>query len=243
MKRMMAGLLMAALSGVAQAAPQINVGSLYDYLDDGSSTMLKRIRNLGDTTAFVKVSVVELVYDQNGKVSEVSHEGAAVADRPLIASPARLIVPANGVQAVRLLYRGERDRERYFRLRFVPVLPESGDGFAISEEEARRYETDLKAGVNILAGYGTLIFIRPQQVRYSTEINEAGNQFSVRNAGTGTVVLDHFNHCDSKGTQCGVATKHHIRPGLNRAFDREPGRVYRFELIEGAERRRVEIKG
>lgn len=243
MKRMMIGLMLAALAGGTQAAPQLNVGSLYDYLDQGSSTLLKRIRNLGDNTAFVKVSVVELVYDANGQVTEVSHDGAPVAERPLIASPARLIVPANGMQAVRLLYRGERDRERYFRLRFVPVLPESGDGFAISEEEAQRYESELKAGVNILAGYGTLTFIRPSDVNYRTEVNEADRRFSVRNAGSGTVVLDHFNDCDSNGTQCAAATKHHIRPGLDRPFERLPGRVYRFELIEGSERRQVEIKG
>jgi len=205
--------------------------------------LAKRVRNLGDTTAFVKVSVVELVYDGRGEVREVSHDDLPVGERPLIASPARLIVPANGMQAVRLLYRGERERERYFRLRFVPVLPEHGDGFAISDEEARSYEAELKAGVNILAGYGSLLFIRPQDTAFRTEINERDGQFSVLNNGTATVVLDHFNDCDGAGSQCAVATKHHIRPGLERPFSRTPGRVYRFELIEGGERRRVEIKG
>ncbi len=243
MKTLLFCLFLTLLTEAAQAAPQINVGGLYDYLDDGSSTQLKRVRNLGDTTAFVKVSVVELVYDGPGAPREVSHEGLPVAERPLIASPARLIVPAGGMQAVRLLYRGERERERYFRLRFVPVLPEHGDGFAISDEEAQRYEQELKAGVNILAGYGSLLFIRPQQTRYSTDIRELDGQFRVSNQGSATVVLDHFNDCDTSGKQCAVATKHHIRPGLERSFSRASGRVYRFELIEGGERRRVEIKG
>ncbi len=243
MKPLLAGMLLALFAGVVQAAPQINVGGLYDYLDGGSSTLLKRVRNVGDTTAFVKVSVVELVYDGRGQVREVSHDELPVGERPLIASPARLIVPANGMQAVRLLYRGEREQERYFRLRFVPVLPEHGDGFAISDEEARSYEAELKAGVNILAGYGSLLFIRPQQTRFATEISERDGQFSVLNNGSATVVLDHFNDCDRAGSQCAVATKHHIRPGLARPFSRAPGRVYRFELIEGGERRRVEIKG
>lgn len=243
MKTLLCGIFLFLLTGAAQAGPQINVGGLYDYLDAGSSTQLKRIRNLGDTTAFVKVSVVELVYDGKGAPREVSHDGAAVGERPLIASPARLIVPAGGMQAVRLLYRGERDRERYFRLRFVPVLPEHSDGFAISDEEAERYEQELKAGVNILAGYGSLLFIRPQPTQYRTEISELNGQFRVSNQGSSTVVLDHFNDCDRSGKQCAVATKHHIRPGLEREFARAPGRVYRFELIEGGERRRVEIKG
>lgn len=243
MKTLLAGMLLALLAGTAHAAPQINVGGLYDYLEGGSSTLLKRVRNLGDTTAFVKVSVVELIYDGRGQVREVSHDDLPVSERPLIASPARLIVPASGMQAVRLLYRGERADERYFRLRFIPVLPEHGDGFAISDEEAQAYEAQLKAGVNILAGYGSLLFIRPQETAFRTEISEREDQFTVLNNGTATVVLDHFNDCNLSGNQCAVATKHHIRPGLERPFSRAPGRVYRFELIEGGERRRVEIKG
>ena len=243
MKTLLFALCLGLLAGTAQAGPQINVGGLYDYLDGGSSTLLKRVRNLGDTTAFVKVSVVELLHDGQSAPREVSHDDLPVAERPLIASPARLIVPAGGMQAVRLLYRGERGGERYFRLRFVPVLPEHGDGFAISDEEAERYEQELKAGVNILAGYGSLLFIRPQDTRFDTGISELDGQFRVSNQGSSTVVLDHFNDCDSSGKHCAVATKHHIRPGVSRLFARSPGRVYRFELIEGGERRRVEIKG
>ena len=41
-----------------------------------------------------------------------------------MASPARLIVPAKGMQGTRLLHMGGRDTERYFRVRFVPVVPE-----------------------------------------------------------------------------------------------------------------------
>lgn len=51
---------------VAKAGPELNVGGLYDYLDDGKSTLLKRIYNGGDATAFVKVSVAELVYGADG---------------------------------------------------------------------------------------------------------------------------------------------------------------------------------
>ncbi|MCE6985145.1 molecular chaperone, partial [Pseudomonas frederiksbergensis] len=75
-------------------------------------------------TAFVKVSVVELVYDNQGQAREVEMDGREALQRGLVVSPARLIIPANGMQAVRLLYRVERDQERYFRLRFIPVLPE-----------------------------------------------------------------------------------------------------------------------
>ena len=72
------------------------------------------------------------------------------SSRRLMASPARLIVPANGMQGTRLLMMGERDRERYFRVRFIPVVPEKEDEFAVSAEEREQYKTTLSAGVNVM---------------------------------------------------------------------------------------------
>lgn len=92
------------------ATPALNVGGLYDYLDAARSTVLKRVRNGGDSTAFVKVSVAELVYDDDGSAREVDQDTLPLEARGLIASPARLIVPARGMQSVRLLYRGSVSR-------------------------------------------------------------------------------------------------------------------------------------
>lgn len=227
----------------ALAAPEINVGALYDYLDGGKSTLLKRVRNGGDTTAFVKVSVAELVYDRDGTPREIDQESLPMAERGVVASPARLIVPANGMQTVRLLYRGGRDSERYFRLRFVPVLPEAQDGFNLSEAEAEQYRDGLKAGVNLLAGYGTLLFVRPDQVRYDTPIDDQPARLSVGNNGNATVILDRFRHCSRDGQRCDTTTKHHLLPGRVREFPRQEGWTYEFELIEGRDRRELAIGG
>lgn len=242
MKRLIVAITL-VLPGLLQAAPQLNIGGLYDYLDGNRSTQLKRVRNGGDSTAFVKVSVAEIIYDADGSTREVPMEGLPADQRALVASPARLIVPANGMQAVRLLYRGSRERERYFRLRFIPVLPQVNDGFAITEQESEQYKSSLKAGVNILAGYGSLLFVRPEQTRFSTQVLHEPGRFVVPNQGNSTVVLDHFNDCDASGQQCEVATKHHLVPGSRRAFDKQPGRQYRFELIEGDQSRQVEFRG
>jgi len=231
------------LPGLLQAAPQLNIGGLYDYLDGNRSTQLKRVRNGGDSTAFVKVSVAEIVYAADGTSREVPMDGLPAEQRALVASPARLIVPANGMQAVRLLYRGERDRERYFRLRFIPVLPQVNDGFALTQQESEQYKDSLKAGVNILAGYGSLLFVRPQATRFDTQVLQEPGRFLVPNQGNSTVVLDHFNDCDASGQQCEVTTKHHLLPNSRRSFTKQPGRQYRFELIEGEQSRQVEFRG
>ena len=220
----------------AVAAPELNVGGLYDYLDGDKSTLLKRVRNSGDSTAFVKVSVAELVYDEAGVAHEIDTDGLALEQRGLVASPARLIVPAQGMQAVRLLYRGARDKERYFRLRFMPVLPELGDGFAVDEQEAAQYRDSLTAGVNLLAGYGTLLFVRPAQAQYQTPMQREGGHLTVANEGNTTVVLDHFRQCRAPGEGCEPATKHHLLPGRSRQFAGDASGVHQFELHEGEQR-------
>lgn len=68
------------------------------------STYLKRVRNQGDSTAFIKVAIHEIIYDEMGKPSELAE--LTEGPRPLIASPSRMIIPANGMQATRLLYMG-----------------------------------------------------------------------------------------------------------------------------------------
>jgi len=237
-------MVMALFPGLAlAAAPQLNIGGLYDYLEGNRSTLLKRIRNGGDGTAFIKVSVSEVLYDADGQPREVSLEGLPPEQRGLLASPARLIVPAHGLQSVRLLYRGERSRERYFRLRFMPVLPEVDEGFDVTADQAQRYENELSAGVNILAGYGSLLFVRPEHTQFLSRITQQEHTFTVVNDGNATVVLDHFNNCRPDGQECSAATKHHVLGNTHRVFDKHQGRSYQFELIEGKDHRRVEFEG
>lgn len=227
-----------------QAAPELNVGGLYDYLDGDRSTLLKRVRNGGDSTAFVKVSVAELVYDANSVPREIDQTQLPLEQRGLIASPARLIIPARGMQAVRLLYRGERAQERYFRLRFIPVLPEQGDGFAVTEAEAESYRDSLKAGVNLLAGYGTLLFVHPAAAQYQTDVTGQGGRLQVVNQGNATVVLDHFRQCQAADQKCEAATKHHLLPGSTRRFEPVAGKpVFQFEMYEGDQRKTLVVSG
>jgi hypothetical protein len=64
-------------SSSVSAGPQINVGTVYDYLDSDKSTYLKRVFNSGDSTAFVKVNILEIVYDADGSHREIPLETRA----------------------------------------------------------------------------------------------------------------------------------------------------------------------
>ncbi|MFJ4132875.1 MULTISPECIES: molecular chaperone [Pseudomonas] len=240
MKRAVLWIGLCLLSLTAHAGPQINVGVVYDYLEGERSSYLKRVFNGGTSTAFVKVNVLEIVYNEDGTSkevpvgSQVDDKGVTTNRDGLMASPARLIVPVNGRQGTRLLYMGARDKERYFRLRFIPVVPEKDDNFGISSEEQAEYKDDLAAGINVMTGYGTVFFVRPKDTRFDTQINETPDEYRLRNAGNSVVVLDEFHDCSaSNATDCVPTTKHHILPGRQLKFEKKPGRRYNFVLVEG----------
>ena len=246
MKVLAAILGMWMVSFGVQAGPNINVGVVYDYLDGSKSSYLKRIFNGGTSTAFVKVEILEIVYDASGVPQEVPlHTQAdATARDGLMASPARLIVPANGMQGTRLLYMGERVSERYFRVRYIPVVPEKEDAFAVSEEEREAYQKTLQAGVSVLAGYGTVFFVRPKDTRYDTRIDDGAGRYALRNNGNSVIVVDEFKNCVAgKPTDCQPTTKNHVLPGRTFTFNKEAGRQYTFKLQEGDNQKSLEVKG
>ncbi|WP_219337848.1 molecular chaperone [Pseudomonas sp. Xaverov 259] len=240
------GLFLMALG--AHAGPAINVGVVYDYLEGDRSSYLKRVYNGGTSTAFIKVNVLEIVYNADGTSREVpvasmtDAKGSATNRDGLMASPARLIVPAGGRQGTRLLYMGERDTERYFRVRFIPVVPEKEDDFAVTDQERAEYKDALAAGVNVMAGYGTVFFVRPKDTRFDTQINETSSQYTLRNAGNSVVVLDEFRDCAvAKKTDCEATTKHHILPGRQLALEKKPQRQVNFQLIEGRSKKPMSV--
>lgn len=238
------GALISALTLTAHAAPNINVGPIFDYLDGTQTTYLKRISNSGDSTAFVRVNIAEIIYAADGTRQEIPLQTSGPIEQRtgLVASPARLIIPARGMQATRLLYRGEREHERYYRVRYVPVMPETEDQFAVSEVEREAYKASLSAGVNVMASYGAIFFVRPAVTRFDTRIEQTASRYSVHNAGNSTVMLDHFRDCAASDERnCEATRLHHVMPGKTFAFDKVAGRVYRFNLTEGNDHRPLQI--
>lgn len=246
MKSLLLALLVGALApSVQAAAPQINVGAIYDYLEGDKSTYLKRIYNGGDSTAFVKVSILEMHYNPDGTHEEtpVATMGAAGDREGLIASPARLIIPAQGMQSTRLIFRGDRSQERYYRVRFVPVIPTKDDTFSLEAAEREAYEKSMSAGVQVMTGYGVAFFVRPAVTVFNTRQEDLPGEYRLTNSGNSTVVLDNFKSCSAASPhECEPARKSHVRPGESFRLEKVQGRVHRFELVEGAAKKVVDVK-
>ncbi|QXH63494.1 molecular chaperone [Pseudomonas azerbaijanorientalis] len=229
----------------AHAGPSLQIGSFYDFMKGDQSTYLKRIHNGGTSTAFVKIEIKEIFYQQNGNSREEPLKSVDGSTRDgLVASPARLIVPAKGTQGTRLLYTGDRSKERYFRVRFLPVVPEKEDKFAVSDTERETYEKEMSAGFNVMAGYGMVFFVRPSVIRFDTKIDNTANAYQVKNNGNSVVVIDSFKDCSAKNEDdCQPTRKVHLIPGHDFAFDKQAGRVYRYNLIEDEKKTPVQVKG
>jgi len=120
--------MLAALCGLsfnAIASPAIGIGSMYDLLMPGENNLVKKVYNSGDSTAFVRVDILEIRLDGQGGEQELvpqKMDGDALNKNRLIATPQRMIIPPSEFQSVRLLWPGNREKERYYRVRFTPVM-------------------------------------------------------------------------------------------------------------------------
>lgn len=248
MKRLMTALAAAmavAMSVSPQpvhaAAPNIHVGAMYEYAEPGKGALLKRVRNTGDATAFVRVQISEVRYAADGSHQEVPLDTSVAGAAGLIASPSRMIVPAQGQQATRLLVQGDRSRERYYRVRFVPVLPQTEDEFALTDAQRDDYRKELSAGVNVLTGYGVFVIVHPDQPRYDVQTRTESDHVQLRNAGNTTVVLDDVRQCSvgDKAATCSPVRKIHLLPERSERFARSADHLHRFQIVEGDSRREV----
>ena len=211
------------ISCQVNASPEISVGTLYDYISSEKNAVLKRVRNVGNQIAFVKVELSEIAYESGKPVEKkLPEEGL----RQLIASPSRLIIPVNGVQATRLVFIGDRDKERYFRVRYIPVQPENDELPAVLQDKS------LDAGVSVMTGFGTIVFVAPKSAQYKTNVSRRAGVLTVKNDGNTTIIMDYLEVCSSEGKNCSQPVKSHILPGSEKTFG-DKNSVVRFELLEG----------
>jgi P pilus assembly chaperone PapD len=230
------------LSASAHATPVIGIGSMYDVMTPEMQSMTKRIYNTGDSTAFVRVEILEINPANKQMKSEVPQKelsGATPERNRLIVTPQRLIIPPAGFQAVRILWPGERKNERYFRIRFTPVMPETDDSFGLDQKAVSEYRKNtLHAGLNVLTGYGTIVIVQPEKPQFNTVIDSAGTAgITIKNNGNATVSLDNIRQCKAANTDCGTVTREFILPGRTHVVQKKDGYKTNFTLIEGNNKR------
>jgi P pilus assembly chaperone PapD len=224
-------------SGIVNALPQINIGTMHDFIDGDRSTLLKRISNRGDQTAFVRTQVAEILYQADGKKQEKpidAKEAAKGNIDGLVFTPSRMIIPANGMQSGRMLFSGNRDRERYYRVRFIPVMPKNEHEFGQTKKEYTEYKSKLTAGVTILTGYGAIIIVRPKNTKFNTTIDQIGKSIVITNKGNSSISLDGIKQCVKE--KCSSASYSMVLPGSKHTLKIEANHSLQFTLLEGSKK-------
>jgi Mat/Ecp fimbriae periplasmic chaperone len=221
-------------AGPARAGAEIFVGAMHHYITPKRATTAKQIHNSGSATAFVRVDVVET--DVAGKPLPAGPAEGILRDG-LLASPSRLIIPAGGSQSVRMIVMGDRSRERYFRVRFVPVPPVREHGFAVTAAEVEAFKAQATTAINVLVGYGVRVVTAPTPARFDTRIDDVAG--TITNAGDSTIFLrDHYVCTRPKRCESPVTERLAPGTGLRLAVD---GLTHRFTLQEGDDEHAVAV--
>ncbi|WP_250624727.1 hypothetical protein [Pinirhizobacter soli] len=226
--------LMSLASGPVHAGAEIFVGAMHHYITPKRTTAAKQIHNNGSATAFVRVDVMEM--NAKGDLLPAGSTEGILRDG-LLASPSRLIIPAGGSQSVRMIAMGDRSRERYFRVRFVPVPPVREHGFAVTAAEEEAFKAEATTAINVLVGYGVRVVTAPSQAKFDTVIDEAAG--TVTNTGNSTIFLRDHYVCNQP-RQCESPITDRITPGASLQLA-GPHLTHRFVLQEGDGERPVAI--
>lgn len=227
-------MVLLSFCGMANSAPNINIGAMYEFIDGDKSTLSKRIRNQGDQTGYVRTEVSEIIYLNDGKKQERKIDAQAAAKGNvdgLIFTPSRMIIPAKGIQTGRLVVTGQRDKERYYRVRFIPVMPKDHYEFNQSKKEFDAYRDKLSAGVNVLTGYGAMIIVRPKNQIFNTQIEHIGNHIVFKNRGNSSVVLEQIKEC--RQNQCDDEKGTILLPGKEHRLLKKEKYSLQLMLLEG----------
>lgn len=226
------------------AVPSIGIGSMYDVLIPGKQAINKRIYNTGDSTAFVRIDLLEIdIKDKKNIIETPVKEiaGDLLEKERLIVTPLRMIIPPSGFQLIRFMWPGERITEKYYRVRFTPVLPAAEDSFGLSEQEITQYrKKTLNVGLNVMAGYGTLVIVQPSKPLFDTKIVTRSPEYiSIMNNGNATVTLENIRNCNAVETDCSSATRQFILPGQTKQVARVKGLKTNFTLVEGEKQQKL----
>lgn len=219
----------------ASAGPSINVGELNETIQPEQSTLAKRINNTGDATAFVRVSVDEIVFGANGYGEKKLDEDALIkgVGTGLISSPARLIIPAKGMQTNRLIFAGSRDKELYYRVRYIPVVPQDAAEFSLETGDMKKYQEEISAGVTVLTGFGTIVTVLPSSARFDTKITSDSRRLLIANNGNASIFISSLQECNKDLKNCTSVTSHQLRPGMTLEKPISAGKVWQYSLYEG----------
>ena len=237
-------LLRVLYTPTVSATPVIGIGSMYDILTPEMQSMTKRIYNTGTSTEFVRVDVLEITPCGEKNATESPQRelsGNTIDKERLIVTPLRMIIPPSLFQTTRIFWAGSRLEEKYYRVRFTPVMPDTEESFGLDNNAVNEYrQKSLQAGLNVLTGYGTIVVVQPDNPKFNSVIEHSRPEIiSIKNNGNATISLDDIRQCKPGNTDCSGVSREFVLPGRSKEIKKKLGYKTNFTLIEGSNKREM----
>jgi len=181
-------------SALLYAASGINVTPLIvDFSPTGAKFSDISVINMSSSsTAYVKVTLTRV--DNPGMPTE---KNIPFTNNPqtfgLVASPVRLAIPPSQLRRIRLLpLIHDNAQDVVYEVNITPVT---------GEMESFNAGNQIQAGLQVIVGYATKVFIRPLNAQAVVSITREGNLISISNTGNSNVLLNNGEECSSP-SQC-----------------------------------------
>lgn len=178
----------------------IDIGSVTEILNSNETILAKEIKNTVDSARLVSLKIEKIDNPMNPSA------GTPINSNELLATPANVILPANGSDVFKIIYNGPNDDiERYYRLMWSdsPITEKSGSS------------SNKTATATTSAIIGSILVVTPRIDNLSYNINK--NTDKVTNNGNSSFRVVASGNCIKKPEET-CREQYYLMPGYSVEF-------------------------
>ena len=180
----------------------LDVGDISSFMNSGSSTLSKEIKNTTDSGRLINIHMERLSSPlDGGKVIPMDKQDE------ILLTPASLLLPAKASDVIRFFYKGPADdKERYYRIVW----------FDQALSEAQRNGSTRSAVATASARIGTILVVAPRKANFRYQYANG----TLVNTGNATLRILAYGPClkPADGKEC--KENYFLMPGKERRFTR-----------------------
>lgn len=192
------GLLLSTMT----PALALDVGDISSFMNSGSSTLSKEIKNTTDSGRLINIHMERLSSPlDGGKVIPMDKQDE------ILLTPASLLLPAKASDVIRFFYKGPADdKERYYLIVW----------FDQALSDAQRNGSTRSAVATASARIGTILVVAPRKANFRYQYANG----TLVNTGNATLRILAYGPClkPADGKEC--KENYFLMPGKERRFTR-----------------------
>ena len=180
----------------------LDVGDISSFMNSGSSTLSKEIKNTTDSGRLINIHMERRSSPlDGGKVIPMDKQDE------ILLTPASLLLPAKASDVIRFFYKGPADdKERYYRIVW----------FDQALSDAQRNGSTRSAVATASARIGTILVVAPRKANFRYQYANG----TLVNTGNATLRILAYGPClkPADGKEC--KENYFLMPGKERRFTR-----------------------